>query len=380
LNDIKTNYGNVLDKEYIFTFGEIEEIDNESTEDTELKYVPKYNLSEYTQGFIFSESKDDIGNITLSSTLSLTIDENTFIEIKDGKLRSHIFKLKITSTRANADGTDVDENKTREYISNISPIIKNYDPISRTITFDFEIVVSKLKLAYLTKFEKILSVVLTLEGNYITSSDVTESVGEGNKILKLENNELVQNTNLIITEESVEIKLIGLNSSLTQLALKFINIEFESNYPFPSDFISYRGYVCRISIESQTNKKIISVDRLDVEKEGVEYFIDNIENTKETVYTTINSNTHIMRTVLSNYKDGKETAKILCSLVDDSVLTTHSRVIPMVLDSNGNDVAMSKYLDGSDKVFDVVGVSVIYDGAIWQELTLQEVAQSNTIK
>lgn len=47
-------------------------------------------------------------------------------------------------------------------------------------------------------------------------------------------------------------------------------------------------------------------------------------------------------------------------------------VIPMVYGANGVDKPMSKYKDGSPKKFQVQGVRVFYDGAVWQELTLQE--------
>lgn len=96
-----------------------------------------------------------------------------------------------------------------------------------------------------------------------------------------------------------------------------------------------------------------------------------------------------------NYKDGIETATIRCSLVDyynsDGVLEisptnysaddTNTRmmfsvgdiVIPHVATPNG-DRPMSSNPDGSPKSFRVTGVTLISDGALWQELQLQEVS------
>jgi hypothetical protein len=51
------------------------------------------------------------------------------------------------------------------------------------------------------------------------------------------------------------------------------------------------------------------------------------------------------------------------------------KVVPMALNSDGVDIPMSKYKDGSPKVFEVTGTKIIYDGAIFQKLTLQEVLQ-----
>lgn len=56
----------------------------------------------------------------------------------------------------------------------------------------------------------------------------------------------------------------------------------------------------------------------------------------------------------------------------------HDEVIPMVFGADGKDKPMSKYQDGSPKVFEVTGSNMIYDGAVWQELTLLEKKQEIT--
>ena len=50
----------------------------------------------------------------------------------------------------------------------------------------------------------------------------------------------------------------------------------------------------------------------------------------------------------------------------------HDEVIPYVKGANGQDQPMSKHQDGTAKVFEVIGSNIIYDGAMWQELTLLE--------
>ena len=54
---------------------------------------------------------------------------------------------------------------------------------------------------------------------------------------------------------------------------------------------------------------------------------------------------------------------------------TYDKVIPMVLGADGKDRPMSNYKDGTPKVFQVLGKNIHYDGAVWQELSLQEVAK-----
>ena len=91
----------------------------------------------------------------------------------------------------------------------------------------------------------------------------------------------------------------------------------------------------------------------------------------------------------NSYKHGKETATIRCSISDyydngeKSIAIDNStgkmsfdigdQVIPMVYGADGKDRPMSTYKDGSSKVFEVLGVKKFYDGAVWQELSLQEV-------
>lgn len=90
------------------------------------------------------------------------------------------------------------------------------------------------------------------------------------------------------------------------------------------------------------------------------------------------------------YLRGKETATIRCSIGDyyeengekaisddnttgKMAFDLYDQVIPMVYGANGKDRPMSLYKDGTPKVFQVLGKKVFYDGAVWQELTLQEI-------
>ena len=101
---------------------------------------------------------------------------------------------------------------------------------------------------------------------------------------------------------------------------------------------------------------------------------------------------HLAENVLNQYTKGKQTATLLCSISDyydesgEKVIDTktnkmsfrlHDEVIPYVYGADGKDKPMSKNQDGSAKVFEVVGSNIIYDGAVWQELTLLEKTQNN---
>lgn len=90
----------------------------------------------------------------------------------------------------------------------------------------------------------------------------------------------------------------------------------------------------------------------------------------------VSASENLCKKIIENYKDGKETAVIRCSIPENlSVFDIGDEVIPMVYGADGADRPMSRYRDGADKVFVVVGTKFIYDGAVWQELTLQEKTQ-----
>lgn len=105
----------------------------------------------------------------------------------------------------------------------------------------------------------------------------------------------------------------------------------------------------------------------------------------------------------NKYANGKETATIRCGMneyyeyngfitnADGSISLSQGNiaistkqtdknmtfsigdeVIPMVRTGEGYEKFMSVYNDGTPKVFRVLGVDMVYDGAVWQELTLQE--------
>jgi hypothetical protein len=50
----------------------------------------------------------------------------------------------------------------------------------------------------------------------------------------------------------------------------------------------------------------------------------------------------------------------------------YDEVIPYSYGADGSDKPLSRHKDGSPKTFVVLGTRIFYDGAVWQELTLQE--------
>jgi hypothetical protein len=92
--------------------------------------------------------------------------------------------------------------------------------------------------------------------------------------------------------------------------------------------------------------------------------------------------------IIENFKNGKETATIRCSISDyfdgygNKIIDVSSErmtfdiydvVTPYVKSETKEDIPLSSQKNGNPKNFIVVGLKFIYDGAVWQELTLQEV-------
>ena len=139
-----------------------------------------------------------------------------------------------------------------------------------------------------------------------------------------------------------------------------------------------------VYINGQTAKKVHSVDGNELMQTD-NYLLDSGKSAIEKMY----GDTQL------EYALGKETATIRCSIADyyeadkdgnktdEKVISTDNStgkmcfdigdiVVPMVYGADGVDRPMSK-ANGHFKSFKVLGTKIYYDGAVWQEISLQEV-------
>ena len=142
-----------------------------------------------------------------------------------------------------------------------------------------------------------------------------------------------------------------------------------------------------VYINGETAKKVHSIDGNELMQTS-NYIKDENENITENAIGTMYGKTR------KKYEHGKETATIRCSVgdyydydsgekmiaIDKSTgkmsFKLYDQVIPMVYGADGKDRPMSTYQDGSPKVFQVLGTNIYYDGAVWQELSLQELTKA----
>lgn len=133
-----------------------------------------------------------------------------------------------------------------------------------------------------------------------------------------------------------------------------------------------------VYVNGSAQKKVYSAEGSELMQTS-NYLKDSGENAIETMYGETRN----------QYRNGKETAVIRCSIGnyyddfgekvisidEDSLPMTFSIgdiVRPMIYSVGGVDKPMSLY-NGEAKTFCVVGRKPYYNGAVWQELTLQEV-------
>ena len=90
--------------------------------------------------------------------------------------------------------------------------------------------------------------------------------------------------------------------------------------------------------------------------------------TKQTTITIPSGSKRATKKVEYTYGINRYNATLNANMVFEQ----NDKVIPMVLGADGNDHPMSVYQNGEPKIFTVVGTDIIFDGAVWQELTLQE--------
>lgn len=216
-------------------------------------------------------------------------------------------------------------------------------------------------------------------GVTLTDKTLYTSDESGNKPFSVEGNELMQTQNYI--EREIPIKIGGFGES----GLNFTErkVYSEGNLLIIGENVTYNGETAKVIKYDNVNgyyilRTISSGTLAELEVETVVNVVSTVNQLKANFMDT-----------LKKYKSGKETATILCSISDyydetnkkvvsvnnstgKMLFNQYDEVIPMVYGSNGLDKPMSKQKNGVPKKFKILGTRIFYDGAVWQELTLQE--------
>lgn len=153
-----------------------------------------------------------------------------------------------------------------------------------------------------------------------------------------------------------------------------------------SDYYTYgRNPVTEIDLEI-TTQQLKTQEENDAQTEDIYYYQNNssLNNASNYINNTMSAE------IIADYQNGKETATLRVSVNDyydddeNLVLSINDPskpmlfhngdiVVPYVATPNG-DRPMSILPDGTAKPFRITGVTLVSDGAIWQELQVQEVS------
>lgn len=220
---------------------------------------------------------------------------------------------------------------------------------------------------------------ITVLGNTIgiDLTDKTVYLPDGNtdskKLISVEGNELMQTANYYSKDEGVT-KVNAIDKAFSNTLFDYskgketatIRCDINDYYAYDESKESKKGVIA-ISANGSNRP---SVD-LSISKVGITY---EEYGSQKDIEIVVKSGQTIGRVRIEEATNAVS-ATILSHEIEYCAMTfkEYQEVIPMVYGADGKDRPMSLYKDGSPKVFKILGTNIFYDGAVWQELSLQEV-------
>lgn len=209
---------------------------------------------------------------------------------------------------------------------------------------------------------------LDLEENTIT-------IGDGNNVISFTGNELMQTTNMPPVEYMYR-QVIDNYKNGKETATIRCGIE---------DYFDINTRFAKVEILSKTfsiNEWYVTIRTAEQLKIGEQITIDGKTFTVYSQGSYSSPYEYGLRIYYDGYLDlsGEYTVvveggKLISKTGDSNIpMTFHigDKVVPYKYSANGKDIPMSLNKDGTAKIFAVIGNKMIYDGAVWQELSLQE--------
>ena len=348
----------------------------------------------------------------------------------------------------------ISEDDTNYYIKSASPTLKfNYTATVESVSvpsypasitsnqkrFDFEPIISDVKTykshtnSYSNENEFAFEDTDTFYPDYLQQYiqiSLGANINDNGISSKISASSFASGSNSILEKYSKEYSLSAndinakLSYALYYPTRAFLDVTAENKFAYKiraiPKIVVYVGCDCiakdstsaAISRPVKVSKITLSLTELKMIYGETIQTIDVVEKTKENITNetstgneTISIKSDLIRTnntyygasatgiyydTIDRYKNGKETATLLCSIsdyydYDDNSLVIakngstgkmtfdiYDEVVPMVRNTYGQDVPMSMLSDGTPKKFSVLSARMLYDGAVWQELTLQE--------
>lgn len=223
----------------------------------------------------------------------------------------------------------------------------------------------------------------TLEYTTTNSSGTTNNLTEKNNIYNVQNLdnfvEIVESK--VSDDESIFVGVDNYENCLYIDFVLYIRGKTYTSYNFKGKFLVYNF--------NQVNRLL--------NNEYKEYFIRNdnglMNSTVKYGYEDKTLSLHTAEKIQQQWKNGKETFKLVCSvgeyydengnlskstkkLIDDlenTIFKLDDIVIPYKLNALGYDEPISMYSNDRPKKFRIVHNEIYYDGALWQKIIGQEI-------
>ncbi len=256
--------------------------------------------------------------------------------------------------------------------------------INQTIGQSFDINVYGYKTTYYPK-----QIDITILGNTV-SLDIKDdmiTIGSGSKkTFSIENNELIQkesyyidNGNNAITEQFNNTLANYKNGKETATILCDIGNYYDENniMQISTDGIESETQDIQVSIKEETGlfRNFLSfiMNKQQNRVVLIYYTYDGNDGTRETDVLSIDrGDLRTLGRFLVNWQEKNVQVESI-KIKTEMNFQLHDEVIPMVYGYDGLDTPMSVHKDGTAKKFKVLGSRIFYDGAVWQELSLQEI-------
>lgn len=208
----------------------------------------------------------------------------------------------------------------------------------------------------------------------IESILVNEPTIQSTKNFSMPQNTLVQNESTVKTLEIEILRLHKNNSQNIVLVCSIGNYYDENGNPVIGTRPNARDYLAMITFKAMQplqNKFLITFEgSLTNTTYGIKYKDEfaNISSDLSYYYILVDENSEF-------YKDYQPNTQIIVTALEHKLkrlFEVGDEVIPYIYTAYRKDVPLSVDKAGNAKVFTVVGEKAYYDGAVWQQLTLQE--------
>ena len=398
------------------------EKDNEGNNQIKYSIFGKTNKGTCSQSITWSQPSGvwvGEGEATFSNYGKISFTEDT---IGQEENRIDLYSTFSYTKEKEYSNSAVTSNFTPQDVSNVTSFVELEDMYLIDIDFVVSMKVAKLggfgdtitnggyNTTLTGTYEEYIptEIEITVYGNTI-GIDLTDKTvyinGETQKkVHSIEGNELMQMSNYIRTqEEVVEQNPSGWSSSIVGggVGYSYVQIKWTRNNSSRKETLkskvvynySFAGF------DDSGEKEVSQIFEIGEREKTIYYGFNRAIATSFYIveYSILYDRAvqvdfidSAFKRTMASYSNGKETATIRCSIgdyydyegqkiisIDNSTgkmsFKMYDQVIPMVYGADGKDRPMSLYKDGSAKVFQVLGSKIFYDGAVWQELSLQEV-------